>query len=66
MIREKREYCRAVIAKEGFTVFHPACDEPWLDEEVEILYASSLNPCIIQSKEGDNYKYFILPIRLHS
>ena len=36
------------------------------DEEVEILYASSLNPCIIQSKEGDDYKYLILPIRLHS
>ena len=36
------------------------------DEEVEILYASSLNPCIIQAVEGDDYKYFILPIRLHS
>lgn len=36
------------------------------DEEVEILYASSLNPCIIQAVDGDDYKYFILPIRLHS
>ena len=36
------------------------------DDEVEILYASSLNPCIIQSKDSDDYKYFILPIRLHS
>ncbi len=36
------------------------------DEQVEILYASSLNPCIIQAVEGEDYKYFILPIRLHS
>ncbi len=36
------------------------------DEEVEILFASSLTPCIIQNPETEKYKYFILPIRLHS
>lgn len=36
------------------------------DDEVEILFASSLTPCIIQNPESEDYKYFILPIRLHS
>ena len=28
-------------------------------------YSSSLSPCIIQGAQGENYKYFILPIRLN-
>ena len=36
------------------------------EEVVCILYSSSLTPCIIQSTESEDYKYFILPIRLHS
>ena len=36
------------------------------DEEIEILFASSLTPCIIKNPETEDYKYFILPIRLHS
>ena len=36
------------------------------DLEVQILYNSSLTPCIIQATEGKDYQYFILPIRMHS
>lgn len=36
------------------------------DEKIEILYSSALTPCIIQATEGEDYKYFILPIRLHN
>lgn len=36
------------------------------DDEIEILFASSLTPCIIKNTETEDYKYFILPIRLHS
>ncbi len=36
------------------------------EEEIMIQYSSSLTPCIIQSKESEDYKYFILPIRMHS
>lgn len=36
------------------------------EDEIEIIFASSLTPCIIQSKESEDYKYFILPIRLHA
>lgn len=36
------------------------------EEVVCILFSSSLTPCIIQSTESEDYKYFILPIRLHS
>ncbi|MBQ7063515.1 MAG: DNA polymerase III subunit beta [Firmicutes bacterium] len=35
------------------------------DDTVCILYSSSLSPCIIQSASGEDYKYFILPIRLN-
>ena len=35
-------------------------------DEVVINYASALTPCIIEATEGSDYKYFILPIRLHS
>ncbi len=35
------------------------------DETVCILYASSLSPCIIQGTHTEDYKYFILPIRLN-
>ena len=35
------------------------------DDTVCILYSSSLSPCIIQGAQGENYKYFILPIRLN-
>lgn len=34
------------------------------EENICILYDSSLSPCIIQGVRGDSYKYFILPIRL--
>ena len=36
------------------------------DMDVEILYNSSLTPCIIQGLEGKDYQYFILPIRMHN
>lgn len=36
------------------------------EDEIVIRYSSALTPCIIESKEGEDYKYFILPIRLHS
>ncbi len=36
------------------------------DLEVAILYNSSLTPCIIESLEGKDYQYFILPIRMHN
>ena len=36
------------------------------DLEVQILYNSSLTPCIIQATEGKDYQYFILPIRMHN
>ncbi|MBO4887359.1 MAG: DNA polymerase III subunit beta [Firmicutes bacterium] len=36
------------------------------DLEVQILYNSSLTPCIIQATEGKDYQYFILPIRMHA
>ena len=36
------------------------------EEEVCILYSSSLTPCIIQDPEKEDYQYFILPIRLHA
>ena len=35
-------------------------------EEISILFSSSLTPCIIKDPEKDDYKYFILPIRLHN
>ena len=36
------------------------------DLEAAILYNSSLTPCIIESLEGKDYQYFILPIRMHN
>jgi DNA polymerase-3 subunit beta len=36
------------------------------DEEVYIHFISSLTPCIIKPKEGDHYKYLILPIRVNA
>lgn len=36
------------------------------EEEICIHLSSSLTPCIIQDTESEDYKYFILPIRLHS
>ncbi len=35
-------------------------------EKVTILFSSSLTPCIIRDEETEDYKYFILPIRLHN
>ncbi len=35
-------------------------------EKVCIHFSSSLTPCIIRDPEAEDYKYFILPIRLHS
>lgn len=36
------------------------------DDTICILYNSSLTPCIIQGTQGENYKYFILPIRIQN
>lgn len=36
------------------------------DDEIVINYSSSLTPCIIEGKDSSDYKYFILPIRLHN
>lgn len=36
------------------------------DDEVIIQFMSSLNPCIIQPINGNDYKYLILPIRLNA
>lgn len=36
------------------------------DEEVYIHFISSLTPCIIKPKDGDDYKYLILPIRVNA
>ncbi len=36
------------------------------EEEVCIHFISSLTPCIIKPKEGDHYKYLILPIRVNA
>lgn len=36
------------------------------DDEVYIQFISSLTPCIIKPKEGDHYKYLILPIRVNA
>ncbi len=36
------------------------------DEDITINFSSSLTPCIIQAAEGNDYQYFILPIRLHN
>lgn len=35
-------------------------------EKISILFSSSLTPCIIKDTEKEDYKYFILPIRLHN
>lgn len=35
------------------------------DEQICIIFNSSLSPCIIQPIEEENYKYLILPIRLN-
>lgn len=36
------------------------------EEKVTLKFASSLMPCMIQAEEGEEYMYFILPIRLHA
>ena len=66
-----REEVPVQIEGEGLTIaFNP---KYYLDalkaaegDEVVINYASALTPCIIEATEGSDYKYFILPIRLHS
>lgn len=35
------------------------------DETVNFQFTSSLNPCIIQQSNGNDYKYLILPIRIN-
>ncbi|MCF0136669.1 MAG: DNA polymerase III subunit beta [Lachnospiraceae bacterium] len=35
------------------------------DDTIIINFSSALTPCIIEGEEGGDYKYFILPIRLH-
>ena len=36
------------------------------DDEVKILFTTSLSPCIIKGINSDDYKYLILPLRLKS
>jgi DNA polymerase-3 subunit beta len=35
------------------------------DEEVDFLFTSALNPCIIRKVEKEDYKYLVLPIRMN-
>ena len=34
------------------------------EEEIELFFMGSLNPCIIKPAEEDNYTYLVLPVRL--
>ncbi len=34
------------------------------DENINIIFTSEVNPCIIKNLEKDNYKYLILPIKI--
>lgn len=65
-----REEVPVEIDGEGLTIaFNP---KYYLDalkasegDEIIIKFASPLTPCIIQATEGEDFKYFILPIRMH-
>lgn len=35
------------------------------DDEIQLTFTTSLNPCIIKDPEKETYKYLILPIRLN-
>lgn len=35
------------------------------DDEIQLTFTTSLNPCIIRDAENDAYKYLVLPIRLN-
>ena len=64
MIRDEYDY--AISARSGFIGKTIYCKIGEIDEDtVCILYSSSLSPCIIQGSQTENYKYFILPIRLN-
>lgn len=65
-----REEVGVTLEGEGLTIaFNPRYYSEALraidDLEVEILFSSALTPCIIQGIDNSDYKYFILPIRLH-
>ena len=34
------------------------------DEKIKILLNSSINPCLIEPEQGDDYQYLILPVRI--
>jgi DNA polymerase-3 subunit beta len=34
------------------------------DEEIVMLFNTSISPCLVQPVSGDNYEYLILPVRL--
>lgn len=36
------------------------------DEVINIIFTSTLSPCVIRPLEGDSYKYLILPVRLNN
>ncbi len=35
------------------------------DDEVQLTFTTSLNPCIIKDQVNEQYKYLVLPIRLN-
>jgi DNA polymerase III subunit beta len=35
------------------------------DDEIQLSFTTSLNPCIIRDSNNDTYKYLVLPIRLN-
>lgn len=66
-----REEVPVQIEGEGLTIaFNPRYYLDALkaieDEEIQILYSSSLTPCIMRALDGEEYQYFILPIRIHN
>ena len=34
------------------------------DEQIKILLNSSINPCLIEPAQGDDYQYLVLPVRI--
>ena len=34
------------------------------DEEIKLLFNSSISPCLIKPLTGDEYEYLVLPVRI--
>ena len=34
------------------------------DDKIKILLNSSINPCLIEPEQGDDYQYLVLPVRI--